>query len=72
VVAPGARDTAVGTAQALLGKSRVVVKGKTYGDDCTSFVRALFEPLGVNLLSEAAPGDNGAAMGGTSLFCARI
>jgi len=59
VVAPGARDSAVGTAQALLGKSRVVVKGKTYGDDCTSFVRALFEPLGVNLLSEAAPGDNG-------------
>lgn len=59
VIAPGARDTAVGTAQGLLGKSRVVVRGKTYGDDCTSFVRALYEPLGVNLLSEAAPGDNG-------------
>ncbi len=59
VIAPGARDTAVGTAQALLGKSRVVVAGKTWGDDCTSFVRALYEPLGVSLLSEAQPGDNG-------------
>ncbi len=59
VIAPGARDTAVGTAQALLGKSKVVVHGKTYGDDCTSFMRALYEPLGVNLLSEAEPGDNG-------------
>lgn len=58
-VAPGARDSAVGTAQALLGKSRVVVRGKRYGDDCTSFVKALFEPLGVDLLGEAAPGDNG-------------
>jgi hypothetical protein len=58
-VAPGARDTAVGTAQALLGKSQVVVRGKRYGDDCTSFVRAIYEPLGVNLLTEAEPGDNG-------------
>jgi hypothetical protein len=58
-VAPGARDSAVGTARALLGKSRVVVRGKRYGDDCTSFVKALFEPLGVDLLGEAAPGDNG-------------
>lgn len=59
VVAPGARGTAVGTAQALLGRSQVVVRGKRYGDDCTSFVRALYEPLGINLLTEAEPGDNG-------------
>lgn len=59
VVAPGARDTAVGTARALVGKHRVVVKGKRYGDDCTSFVRALYEPLGINLLTQAQPGDNG-------------
>ena len=58
-VVAGARDTAVGTAQGLLGKSRVVVKGKRYGDDCTSFVSAIYEPLGVNLLTEAQPGDNG-------------
>jgi hypothetical protein len=59
VIAPGARDTAVGTAQGLLGKHKVIVKGKRYGDDCTSFVSALYEPLGVNLLTEAQPGDNG-------------
>ena len=58
-LSPGARDTAVGTAQALLGKRQVVVRGKRYGDDCTSFVRAIYEPLGVNLLTEAEPGDNG-------------
>jgi peptidoglycan DL-endopeptidase CwlO len=59
VIAPGARDTAVSTAQALVGKNRVVVGGKRYGDDCTSFIRAVYEPLGVDLLKEAAPGDNG-------------
>lgn len=58
-VAAGARQTAVGTARGLLGKTRVVVRGKRYGDDCTSFVRAIYEPLGVNLLTEAEPGDNG-------------
>jgi len=58
-VASGARDTAVGTAQSLLGKHQIVVRGKRYGDDCTSFVLALYEPLGVNLLTEALPGDNG-------------
>lgn len=59
VIAPGARDTAVGRAQGLLGKNKVIVAGKRYGDDCTSFVRALYEPLGVDLLTEAQPGDNG-------------
>lgn len=56
---PGARQSAVSTAQSLLGKSRVVVGGKRYGDDCTSFVQALYEPLGVNLLGSAEAGDNG-------------
>jgi peptidoglycan DL-endopeptidase CwlO len=59
VVAAGARNTAVDTARGLVGKTRVVVGGKRYGDDCTSFVKALFEPLGVDLLKEAEPGDNG-------------
>ncbi len=58
-VAAGARATAVGTAQGLVGKNRVVVGGKRYGDDCTSFVKAVYEPLGVDLLTEAEPGDNG-------------
>lgn len=59
VVAAGARSAAVERARKLVGKSRVVVGGKRYGDDCTSFVKALFEPLGVDLLKEAQPGDNG-------------
>lgn len=58
-VPPGAREAAVGNAQALLGKTKVVVGGKRYGDDCTSFVQALYEPLGVNLLAAGEPGDNG-------------
>ncbi len=59
VVAAGARDSAVTTAQGLVGKNKITVNGKRYGDDCTSFVRAVYEPLGVNLLSEGKPGDNG-------------
>ena len=59
LVAAGARDTAVGTAQRLLGKNQVVVRGKRYGDDCTSFVQAIYEPLGLKLLTAAQPGDNG-------------
>jgi len=58
-VALGSRETAVVTAQSLIGKTKVVVKGKRYGDDCTGLVRAVFEPLGVDLLAAAAPGDNG-------------
>lgn len=58
-VPAGSRETAVSNAQALLGKTKVVVGGKRYGDDCTSFVQALFEPLGVNLLAAGQPGDNG-------------
>lgn len=58
-VASGARDTAVETAQSLVGRNRVVVNGRRYGDDCTSFVQAVYAPLGVNLMSEGQPGDNG-------------
>lgn len=57
-VAPGARDAAVSTAQQLVGKRSVTVNGKRYGDDCTGFVRAVYEPLGVNLMSDVQPGDN--------------
>ncbi len=58
-VRPGARQDAVAEAQRLVGQRRVEVNGKRYGDDCTGLVRAVFEPLGVDLLSRAAPGDNG-------------
>jgi peptidoglycan DL-endopeptidase CwlO len=58
-VQPGARDAAVLAAQALVGRTRVVVAGKRYGDDCTGFVQAIYAPLGVDLLSGGQPGDNG-------------
>lgn len=58
-VAPGARERAVTVAQELLGKHAVVVNGRRYGDDCTGFVRAVYEPLGVNLMTEGRAGDNG-------------
>lgn len=58
-VRPGARQDVVSEAQRLLGQRRIEVQGKRYGDDCTGLVRALFEPVGVNLLGAAEPGDNG-------------
>lgn len=59
VIRPGARQDVVSEAQRLLGQRRIEVQGKRYGDDCTGLVRALFEPVGVNLLGAAEPGDNG-------------
>jgi hypothetical protein len=58
-IAPGSRESALSTARSLVGKTKLVVNGKRYGDDCTGFVRAVFEPLGVNLMTDAAKGDNG-------------
>jgi hypothetical protein len=59
VIAPGARPLAVQTAQALVGKSAIVLKGKRWGDDCTGLVRAVYAQVGVDLLSAAKPDDNG-------------
>lgn len=58
-VRPGARQDAVAEAQRLVGKKRIEVNGRRFGDDCTGLVRAVFEPLGVDLLSRAEAGDNG-------------
>lgn len=58
VVRPGARDAAVSTARALLGRSQLVVAGRRFGDDCTGLVRAALEPLGLPLMSRAQAGDN--------------
>ncbi len=58
-ITSGSRESAVATARGLVGRTKLVVNGKRYGDDCTGLVRAVFEPLGVDLLTEAAPGDNG-------------
>ncbi len=56
---PSARNDAVDIARSLVGKNHVVVAGKRYGDDCTGFVRSIFEPLGFNLLTEGHAGENG-------------
>lgn len=55
----GARDTAVLLAQQLVGKNRVVLGGKRWGDDCTGLVRGVYAQVGVDLLSGSEPGDNG-------------
>lgn len=59
VVAPGARDSAVSTARRLLGKSAITINGKRFGDDCTGLVRAVYAQVGVDLMADATPDDNG-------------
>lgn len=58
-VTDGSRETVVSAAQGFVGKTSLTVGGKRFGDDCTGFIRAVFEPLGVNLMTEGQPGDNG-------------
>ncbi|MEW5739035.1 MAG: CHAP domain-containing protein [Myxococcota bacterium] len=59
VVAPGARQSALGAAQHLVGKRKIVVNGQTFGDDCTGLVRAAYSQAGIDLMTAAQPGDNG-------------
>ncbi len=55
----GARDSAVAIARGLVGKSKVVLNGKKYGDDCTGLVRGVYSQLGMELMGRAESGDNG-------------
>jgi hypothetical protein len=55
----GARDTAVQLAVGLVGKSKIVLGGKRWGDDCTGLIRGVYAQLGVDLITGAEPGDNG-------------
>jgi hypothetical protein len=59
VAPPGARASALATAQRLVGQARVVVNGQRYGDDCTALVRAAYAQAGIDLLQAADPLDNG-------------
>lgn len=43
----------------LLGHKRVVLGKRSYGSDCTSLIRAVFEQVGVNVMSAGMRGDNG-------------
>ncbi len=56
---PGARGKVVEAARALVGARHVEVGGKRFGDDCTGLVRGVYSQLGLELMSEGAPQDNG-------------
>ncbi len=46
-------------AQGLVGRTKVVLGGKRYGDDCTGLVRGVYAQIGVELMSMGRAGDNG-------------
>jgi hypothetical protein len=54
----GARDKAVLAARAQVGRPAVDSRGHGYPDDCSGLVRAVFDKIGVDLLSAAQPSDN--------------
>ena len=56
---PSTRLKVVALARRLLGSSQVAVNGKHYPDDCSGFVRAVYEYAGVDLMSDARQGDSG-------------
>src|SRR6478672_3539873 len=43
----GGREDVVKLAQSLIGRSKVTVDGRTYPDDCTGLVSAVFDRVGV-------------------------
>lgn len=54
----GTREDVVALAKSLVGKTAIHVDGRRYPDDCTGLVSALYGHLGLDLISEAKPGDN--------------
>jgi hypothetical protein len=55
------RQEVVSLSRTLLGKKEVILSGHIYGHDCTALVQALFDHVGISLLSNAHGGDNGVA-----------
>jgi hypothetical protein len=53
------RQKVVGLARALLGVHHVALNGKRYSNDCSGFVRAVFDHSGIDLMSDAHRGDSG-------------
>jgi cell wall-associated NlpC family hydrolase len=53
------REHLISLARKFLGQTSIQVGRKKYPADCTGFVRALFDPLGINLMANARRGDNG-------------
>lgn len=55
----GERERTLQVAQSLVGQKAVVLAGKRYPDDCTGFVTAVFDQVGVDLLRHGKNGENG-------------
>lgn len=53
------RDRLVALARTWIGEPRVVKSGRRYPADCTSVIRAAYDELGMDLLSEGHARDNG-------------
>jgi hypothetical protein len=58
-VKPGARDRVVDAARSLVGQKKIVLGGKTFQDDCTGLVKAVYAQEGMDLTQLSVPGDNG-------------
>lgn len=55
----GSRARVVELARSLVGARHVEVGGKRFGDDCTGLVRGVYAQLGLDLMVNGAPRDNG-------------
>lgn len=53
------RQKVVALARGLLGVQQVALNGKRYSNDCSGFVRAVFDHAGIDLMLDARPGDSG-------------
>src|SRR6266851_5550911 len=53
------RQKVVALARGLLGVHHVALNGKRYSNDCSGFVRAVFDHSGIDLMSDPHPGDSG-------------
>jgi peptidoglycan DL-endopeptidase CwlO len=53
------RQKVVNLARALLGVQRIALNGKRYSNDCSGFVRAVFDYSRIDLMSDGRPGDSG-------------
>jgi len=53
------REHLISLARKFLGQTSIQVGRKKYPADCTGFVRALFDPLGIDLLASGRRGDSG-------------
>lgn len=55
----GSRSRVVELARTLVGARHVEVGGRRFGDDCTGLVRGVYAQLGLDLMKEGEPQDNG-------------